>query len=120
MQKEFLLEQGISEELAEVILGQHTQELESLQFRHDLEGAILRAGGRSVKAITALLDVEALRGAEDPAAAAAQALKTLKKDSGYLFAEQTPPPYAHGTGAFQPAAAAPQTLAGALRERFRT
>ena len=119
MEKAFLLEQGIDEEAAEVILAQHTRELEGLQFQHSLEGAILRAGGRSVKAITALLDVEALRSAEDPSAAAERALKALKKDSGYLFGGQTPPPYAPGTGTYQPAADAPQTLAGALRERFR-
>ena len=119
MEKEFLLELGLEEAAVETILARHGQELEQLRFSHQLEDAIRQAGGRSVKAICALLDVDAIRDSEDREAAVAQALKALKKESGYLFADQTPPPYAVGTGVRQSVGEGPQSLAGALRERFR-
>ena len=119
MEKEFLMELGIEEAAVDTILARHGQEVDQLQFSHQLEDAILRAGGRSVKAICALLDVDALRASENRGAATAQALKALKKESAYLFAGETPPPYAVGTGARQVDEEAPQTLAGALKERFR-
>ena len=119
MEKEFLLELGLEEAAVETILARHGQEMDQLRFSHQLEGAIVKAGGRNVKAICALLDMDAIRASEDREAAAAQALKALKKESGYLFANQTPPPYAVGTGAQQAAGEEPQSLARALRERFR-
>lgn len=101
-------------------LQQHQAELTRMAFDHTLESAIARAKGRSVKAITAMLDLDALRASEDPTAATENALGALKKDSAYLFEAATLPPlYARGTGAFSGAIdAAPVTLAGALRERF--
>ena len=97
----------------------HQKELDSIKFQHVLEGAITAAKGRNVKGIIANLDVDALRGSEDQQAAINAALENLKKDSGYLFdTEGTPPPYARGTGANNPAPAANDTLAGALRERY--
>ena len=98
----------------------HQKELEGIKFQSVLDGAISAAKGKSAKAITALLDVEALRGSEDQQTAINAALEELKKYSGYLFdTEGTPPPYAGGTGANgkQPPAAQ-ESLAGALRDRY--
>lgn len=99
---------------------QHQAELTRIAFDHTLEAAVARAKGRSMKAITAMLDMDALRASEDSAAAIDEALDSLKKDSGYLFeTAQLPPLYARGTGAVTGAIdEAPVTLAGALRERF--
>ena len=98
----------------------HQQEMDGVKFQHDLDAAITAAKGKSTKAITALLDVETLRGSEDKPAAIKAALEGLKKDSGYLFeAEQTPPPYSPGTGTqTNPPASGASTLAGALREKY--
>lgn len=98
----------------------HKNELDGMKFQHLLDAAITGAKGRSAKAITAMLDVEALKGSEDQQKAIDAALEILKKDSGYLFDEEgTPPPYAQGTGTNgkQPAAAQ-DTLASALRARY--
>lgn len=99
---------------------QHQADLERMVFDHALESAIARARGRSVKAITAMLDLDALRESEDPTAATESALKELKKHNAYLFeTAELPPLYARGTGAHTGAMeSAPVTLAGALRERF--
>ena len=98
---------------------EHEKQLAKLQFSHRLEQAIGKAGGRNTKAITALLDVEALEASEDQPAAMEKALEELKLDSGYLFGSDTPPLYAWGTGAWQGAKETrPTTLAGALREKF--
>jgi len=101
-------------------VAQHQKEIADLSFGGALNQAILQAKGRNAKAITALLDVDALRNSENQQAAIEQALETLKQESGYLFeAAQTPPSYARGTGSQMGAAErAPATLAGALRERF--
>ena len=99
---------------------QHQKELAELAFSGALNGAIVQARGRNAKAITALLDVEALKESEDQQTAIEQALEALKKDNGYLFeADETPPPYARGTGAQMGAEmSGPATLAGALREKY--
>ena len=79
--------------------------------------AIAKARGRNQKAITALLDLQALQQAEDLQAAAQQAVETVKRECGYLF--DTLPGFAPGTGAVQLGAEEePQTLAGALKEKF--
>lgn len=99
---------------------QHRQELAQMAFSSALDRAILQEKGRSTKAITALLDMEALQSSEDQQAAIMQALQALKQDCGYLFEQpQTPPPYARGTGSqMGKQTDSPTTLAGALRERF--
>lgn len=71
----------------------------AVQFDAKLDSAIAAAHGRSGKAIRALLDLDALRGSEDPDKDIPAALSALQKDSGYMFdTEETPPPYAAGTG----------------------
>ena len=96
----------------------HQKELAGVKFQGVLDNAIVAARGRNAKAITAMLDVDALRESEDQQAAINTALEALKKESGYLFEEGTPPPYAPGTGKNNPSPAAPETLAGALREKY--
>ena len=125
MDKEFLMNlEGMTEEVAEAILAEHGKALEHYESRmqsmaaeHAVAMAIASAGGRNQKAIAALLDMQALTGAEDMAAAAEKAVAQVKKENGYLFAGA--PAYAAGTGAaggFVPEE--PQSLADALREKF--
>ena len=97
----------------------HRREMSDLIFSHNLEKAILSAKGRNAKAITALLDIEALKASENQTADLEDALQNLKQDCSYLFQSETPPPYARGTGANQPDVnKSPATLAGALLEKF--
>lgn len=98
----------------------HQAELARLQLNTAVEAAVQKAGGRSVKAICALLDMDTIAAAEDVPAAMEQALTELRKESGYLFEAPTPPPYARFTGTIQQGGDAPATLAGALRERMKT
>lgn len=97
----------------------HRREMSDLIFSHNLENAILAAKGRNARAITALLDVEAIQSSENQQEALVRALDALKLECGYLFREETPPPYARGTGAAVPEEEkSPATLAGALLEKF--
>ena len=97
----------------------HRREMSELIFSHNLEKAILAAKGRNAKAITALLDIDALKASENQTADLEDALQNLKQDCSYLFQSETPPPYARGTGANQPEVnKSPATLAGALLEKF--
>ena len=79
---------------------QHKARLAELEFDSALKEAVTAAGGRSAKAIRALLDVDALRQSKNQEADIRTALEGLKKESGYLFEEEktAPPPYAAGTG----------------------
>ena len=97
----------------------HKTQIAQMCFEKALGEGIVRAKGRNAKAITALLDVEALKASENQTDAIEAALEELKKDSRYLFEGDVPPPYARGTGAYQGTQEKhPTTLAGALREKF--
>ena len=97
----------------------HKQQIASMAFDRALGEGIVKARGRNAKAITALLDVDALKASENQEDAIEAALETLKKDNRYLFEGDVPPPYARGTGAWNGAQEKhPTTLAGALREKF--
>ena len=110
---------GAWEEKYNQALADHRQQLQDVVFGHDLEKAILAAKGRNAKAITALLDVDALKASENQQTALEEALQTLKQECSYLFQAETPPPYARGTGAAAPQEhKGPATLAGALLEKF--
>ena len=97
-------------------LAQQEQKLAKITFDARLREQILSAGGRNIKAITALLDTEELLSA--PEDALQQAVEQVKQDCGYLFHAPQVPFYAAGTGTA--AAEAPKTanLADALREKF--
>ena len=97
----------------------HRREMSDLIFSHNLENAILAANGRNAKAITALLDLDALKASENQKTALEDALTELKQECSYLFRAQTPPPYARDTGAQVPEThKSPASLAGALLEKF--
>lgn len=69
-----------------------------MEFGGNLAAAITAARGKSAKAISALLDLDALKASKNQEADIRAALDGLRKDSGYLFEAETPPPYAAGTG----------------------
>ena len=96
---------------------QHQKQLDGLSFQNLLSTAITVSGGRNAKAITALLDLDALKESDDRQAAVTKALEALKAEANYLFDGETPPPYARGTGT-QLKENAPTDLAGAIREKF--
>ena len=126
MDKEFLENLGLPQEAVEAILQEqeklaadHAAQMQQLQLAHGVESAVQRHGGRNVKAISALLDMEKIGAEEDIAAAAEAAVKQLKREHGYLFAADKPPVYARSTGTAERQPAGAMTLAGALRERMR-
>lgn len=78
---------------------EHEAQLANLAFDGVLKEAITAARGRNAKAIQALLDVDTLKASKDQTTDIKAALDKLKEDSGYLFeSDETPPPYAPGTG----------------------
>lgn len=107
-------------ETHDTAVANHKKELDNIKFQGVLDSAIAAAKGKNAKAITALLDVEALRGSEDQQKAINAALEDLKKESGYLFdGEGTPPPYSRGAGTqVNSPAGATSSLADALREKY--
>ena len=118
MDREFLEGLGLEAQAVQAVLDAHGKAMAAAKMEHTVQTAVQKAGGRNLKAITALLDLDAIGGSEDVPGALEQALQQLKKDSGYLFEAPTPPPYARFTGAPAPEMAAPTTLAGALREKM--
>ena len=136
MEREFLQnirvgEFSLPEEIIDAILAEngkdmdnaaqtHAREMSALRVQSALETAVTKAGGRNLKAISALLDLDSLAAGEDLAAAMEAAVGKLKQENDYLFeSTQTPPPYARGTGARESAPnTQPATLAGALREKY--
>jgi len=122
-QQEQMLSEGKTaqqwKELHDQAARMHEKQLDSMAFRNMVEGTIHRLGGRNPKAITALLDLNALQESENRQEAVSAALLALQKEESYLFETQTPPPYARGTGTRNRGNDnAPTDLAGALREKF--
>ena len=125
MDKEFLEGLGMDPQTVEAVLQAyekseqaHQTQLAELQLQHQVSEAVHKAGGRSVKAISAMLDMDAIRQSQNVQAALTEALEALKKDSGYLFQSPMPPQYARFTGTQEQPVKA-NTLAGALKERMR-
>lgn len=74
-----------------------------MEFNGLLSAAITGAKGKNAKAVMALLDMDALKASKNQEADIKTSLEALKKDSDYLFeSDQTPPPYAAGTGTTPP------------------
>lgn len=97
----------------------HQKELDGIKFQNVLDSAITAAKGRNQKAIKALLDIETLKKSANQESDIAAALEALKKESGYMFETETPPPYSRGAGTqVTPPAGAANSLAGALREKY--
>ena len=67
-------------------------------FDTALKAAIRTANGRNEKAITALLDVEALKTSKNQEADIKTALENLKKDNDYLFQNGSTPRVVSVTG----------------------
>lgn len=65
----------------------HQQELAERDFRQLLETAITGVKGKNVKAITALLDVDALKGSKNQEADIKTALEALMKSDPWAFGE---------------------------------
>lgn len=63
----------------------HQKEQEEREFNSVLETAIADAKGKNAKAITALLDLEKLRGSKNQEKDIKAALDSLRTESGYLF-----------------------------------
>ena len=98
-------------------LADHAGQLQKLQLQSALQTAVSKAGGRNVKAISALLDLESIEKSDDIPGALETAVNALKEENGYLFAIPQAPAYARGTGTDTPHSA-PVTLADALRDRM--
>lgn len=104
-------------------IADHQKQMADMEFTRTLESGITAMKGRNVKAIAALLDVEALKKSANQNDDIKAALEALKKDSGYLFEEdKTPPPYSGGAGSGNqtPPETKVSSLADALRERYNS
>ena len=97
----------------------HAEKIQTLQLQTALQTAVTKAGGRNLKAIAALLDLEDLQKQENVPDSLDRAMADLKQEHGYLFEAPTPPPYARSANNAGTIPAAPVTLAGALKERMR-
>ena len=83
-------------------------------FDHALDTAILGKQGRSVKAVRALLDVDALKGSKDLTADIAQALEAAAKANPWAFGEVQPAGYL----AVRDGGEGGKTPTGSAREQF--
>lgn len=75
---------------SEQIKNEYEAKIADMQFNSTLESAITAAGGRSAKAIKALLDVEKLKSSKDQTADIKAAIEACQKESSYLFGANEP------------------------------
>ena len=77
----------------------HQAKISDMAFNSALSAAVGGMKGKSAKAITAMLDLDALKGSNNQETDIKAALEALKESDAYLFdTEQVPPHYAGGTG----------------------
>lgn len=96
----------------------HERKVKALHLQNALQSAVTKAGGRNLKAISAMLDLGSMEEQEDLPAALEAAVAACKQEHGYLF-YQVAAPYAAGTGSQMPDQT-PTSLADALRQRTET
>ena len=125
MDKEYLESFGIAPEVAEAILEAHQKvvaqqekTMQTMERDHAVALAVRNAGGRNLKAVTALLDLESMEG-ENFRENLEAALSAMKKENPWLFESPKPPAFAPFTGADTAPAQKTMTLAQALRERMK-
>ena len=100
MDREYL-ENLVGAEAAQEIWQKHEAAVNALRCEHALAMAVQAAGGRSQKAIRALINESDILAAQDMGAAAASAVEGLKREHGYLFC--APVVSSPGTGTAIPA-----------------
>ena len=93
---------------------QMKEQADGFAFDHALDTAILGKQGRSVKAVRALLDVDALKGSKDLTADIAQALEAAAKANPWAFGEVQP----SGYPAVRDGGEGGKTPTGSAREQF--
>ena len=104
------------EEKYHLAVASHEKAMAQMKLDSAVQTAVTKAGGRNLKAIAALLDLDTLGKAEDPNAAIEQALQGLQQECAYLFTGAVPPPYGKSAGLGE--SIAPASIAGAIRERM--
>ena len=78
---------------------EHQAKIADMTFTGGLTSAISALKGKNAKAITAMLDLDTLKGSKNQEADIKAALDALKESDGYLFdTDAPPPPYASDTG----------------------
>lgn len=69
---------------------EYETKIADMQFGALLEGAITAAGGRSAKAVRAMLDIDALKASKNQETDIKAAIEACQKDNGYLFGATEP------------------------------
>jgi hypothetical protein len=69
---------------------EYQSKLSDMTFSQSIEAAIAAAGGKNVKAVKALLDMETLKSSKNQEADIKSALETCQKDNDYLFGANEP------------------------------
>jgi Phage minor structural protein GP20. len=78
---------------------EYQAKISDMAFDSAISAAVGGMKGKSAKAITAMLDLDALKGSNNQETDIKAALEALKESDAYLFdTEQVPPHYAGGTG----------------------
>ncbi len=70
----------------------YNAKIADMEFNSLLDGKILAAKAKNVKAVKALLDVDALKQSQNRDADIQSALESVKTDNGYLFEDGKPVP----------------------------
>lgn len=98
MDREFLEQKGLSGEVIDEILAEFAgqlsakdEELSRLQTEFAIERELMGLGAKNFKAVKALLDMEALKNAEDGAEELARQLEQIRQENGFLFSDPHTP-----------------------------
>ncbi len=109
MNREFLEERGIGDEVIGEILAEHQRlvdelkaemesrlsdkerEMEDLRTDFAIDRELTGLGARNLKAVKALLDMEALRSGENGLDGLGEQLEKIRRENGYLFADRNTP-----------------------------
>ena len=99
------------EEKYKKAIADHEAEKAETAFQNILKDAIAAAKGRNAKAISALLDLDALRQSKNQDGDIKAALEAVRKENDYLFGDDKPPKFSASTGGHSFGGTDPETLA---------
>lgn len=92
MDKDFLIEMGITDENADLIIQKNNEAINEINLKHSLEAELSKRGVKSLKAAMRLIDTSGVSFEEGEIFGIEECVDTFCSENAFLFEEKSKPP----------------------------